>query len=339
MPQDINRQFLISARPDGQLKESDFKYVETRIPEPGEGEVLVKVLVVAVEPALRGSMVEDKSNPTNLQIGDVMRALAAGQVVESNNPDVPTGTFVQGLFGFADYVVVHPKAFLFAPIPEGVSLEEALYVFDTSGLTAYLGMMTVCKPQPGENVLVSAAAGAVGSLAIQMAKIAGSKTVGIAGSADKCQWLVDELAADGAINYKTDDIPACIKSFFPGGIDCYFDNVGGEILDAALGQLRLGSRVAMCGRISEYADTGPAYEPINSANMVNNCVHMERLMLFDHTAQFKIWRDTMASWISEGKLQCRVDMLEGFEHLPKGLVRLFSGENTGKQLIRIGKLE
>lgn len=337
MQDDINRQYLIAARPDGLLKEADFEYVETAIPEPGEGEVLVKVLMVAVEPALRGTMVEDKSNPANKQIGDLMGALAAGQVVKSNSSEVPEGTMVQGLFGFADYAVSNPTDFLFAPIPEGVPLEAALYVFDTSGLTAYLGMMTVCRPKADENVLVSAAAGAVGSLAIQMAKISGSRAVGIAGSDEKCQWLIDELGADGAINYKTDNIQARIDTLLPGGIDVYFDNVGGEILDAALGKLRPGSRVALCGRISEYANTGPQYEPVNAANLVNNCTRMDRLMLFEHIDQFQDWKDAMTVWIAEGKLQYRVDLLEGFNNLPKALIRLFTGANTGKQLIRIGE--
>ncbi len=337
MSQTINRQFLIAARPDGLLKESDFEYVETTIPEPGEDQVLVKVLMIAVEPALRGTMVEDKPNPANKQIGDLMGALAAGQVVKSNNAEVPEGTMVQGLFGFTDYAVSHPNDFLFAAIPAGVSLEAALYVFDTSGLTAYLGMMSVCRPQPDEHVLVSAAAGAVGSLAIQMAKITGSRAVGIAGSDEKCQWLIDELGADGAINYKTDDVQARIEKLLPGGIDVYFDNVGGEILDAALGKLRAGSRVALCGRISEYANTDTPYEPVNAAKLVNNCVRMDRLMLFEHISEFQGWKDVMTAWIAEGKLQYRVDLLEGFKNLPTGMIRLFTGENIGKQLIRIGE--
>jgi NADPH-dependent curcumin reductase CurA len=336
MSDDTNRQYLIAARPDGLLKESDFQYHEAAIPEPGDGQVLVRVLMVAVEPALRGTMVEDKDNPANPQIGDVMGALAAGQVIESNDPDLAVGDLVQGLFGFAEYVVTHPKAFLFSKIPDGVPLEAALYVFDTSGLTAYLGMLEIGQPTQGDQVLVSAAAGAVGSLAVQMAKSAGARVVGIAGSDEKCQWLINDLGADGAINYKSEDVSAQIEALLPGGIDIYFDNVGGEILDAALGQIRLGSRVILCGRISEYANTGPAFEPANAANLVNNCLRMERLVLFNHTDRFSEWRTTMADWITQEKLTYRIDMLEGFENLPQGLIRLFTGENTGKQLIRLG---
>jgi len=336
MAEGINRQFLIAARPDGMLKQSDFRYRESPVPEPGAGQVLVRVLMVAVEPALRGTMVEDKSNPANLQIGDVMAALAAGQVVKSNHPDVAVGDLVQGLFGFTDYCVTHPKAFLFSRIPQGVPLEAALYVFDTSGLTAYLGMMEIAQPKQGEHVLVSAAAGAVGSLAVQMARNVGAKVVGIAGSEEKCRWLVDDLGIHAAINYRTDDVAAGIAAHLPNGVDIYFDNVGGTILDAALGQLRLGSRVVLCGRISEYAGSGVPYEPKNAARLVNNCRRMERLVLFDHADRFQDWRATMAAWIAEGKLQYRVDMLEGFDNLPNGLIRLFTGENTGKQLIRLG---
>ena len=335
MTDKINRQFLIAAHPDGMLKESDFQYHETGIPVPGEGEVLVKVLMVAVEPALRGVMVADPNNPGALKPGDVMNALAAGEVVSSNNPEVAEGDLVQGLFGFTDYAVTHPNAFLFSKIPDGVPLDAALYVFDTSGLTAYLGMMEIGQPQQGEHVLVSAAAGAVGSLAVQMAKIAGAKVIGIAGTEEKCHWLVNELGLDGAINYHIEDVGARIESLLPGGVDIYFDNVGGEILDAALGQLRMGSRVILCGRISEYANKDEPFEPSNAARVINNCLRMERLVLFNHTDRFNDWRKAMANWMSEGKLHYTVDMLEGFDNLPRGLIRLFTGENKGKQLIRI----
>ena len=332
----VNRQFLIAARPEGLLKESDFQYHEAPIAELEDGQVLVQVQLVAVEPALRGTMIEDESNPANLQIGDVMGALAAGKVVASKHPGVDVGERVQGLFGFADYVVTHPKAFLFAKIPTGVSLEEALYVFDTSGLTAYLGMVEVGAPKPGEHVLVSAAAGAVGSLAVQMAKLAGAKVVGIAGSDDKCRWLTEELGIDAAINYKTEDVQARAAHLLPGGIDVYFDNVGGEILDVAIAQLRLGSRLVLCGRISEYSATGAPYPHRNTEKLLENCLRMERLVLFNHTERFDDWRRTMSQWLAGGKLRYQVDVLEGFENLPRGIIRLFTGENVGKQLIRIG---
>jgi hypothetical protein len=335
MGDDVNRQYVVAARPDGLLKESDFDYRETAVPEPGDGQVLVRVLMVAVEPALRGTMVEDKDNPANLQLGDVMGALAAGRVVRSNTPEVAVGDLVQGLFGFADYFVTHPKAFLFSKIPPGVPLEAALYVFDTSGLTAFLGMLEIGQPKPGDQVLVSAAAGAVGSLAVQMAKMAGATVTGIVGSDEKCDWITNVLGADGAINYKTENVSARIDEQLPGGIDIYFDNVGGEILDAALGQIRLGSRVILCGRISEYANTGAPFEPVNAANLVNNCLRMERLALFEHMNQFDDWRETMSGWIAEEKLHYHVDVLDGFENLPQGLIRLFTGENIGKQLIRL----
>jgi hypothetical protein len=248
---------------------------------------------------------------------------------------VAVGDLVQGLFGFADYFVTHPKAFLFSKIPSGVPLEAALYVFDTSGLTAFLGMLEIGQPKPGDQVLVSAAAGAVGSLAVQMAKMAGATVTGIVGSDEKCDWITNVLGADGAINYKTENVSARIDEQLPGGIDIYFDNVGGEILDAALGQLRLGSRVILCGRISEYANTGAPFEPVNAANLVNNCLRMERLALFEHMNQFDDWRKTMSGWIAEEKLHYHVDVLDGFENLPQGLIRLFTGENIGKQLIRL----
>ncbi len=331
-----NRQFLIAARPEGMVKESDFKYVETPVPEPGPGEFLIHQEIVAVEPALRGQMENRANYAAPLQIGDVMRALGAGTVVESNNPDYKVGQRVQGLFGFQDYLVSDGKGNV-SRIPEGVSGEAALYVFGGTGFTAYYGMAEVGKPTPGCTVLVSGAAGAVGSLAGQIARIMGAGTVvGIAGSDEKCRWLTDELGFDAAINYKTEDVAAGVKELFPKGLDIYYDNVGGEILDIALANLAMNARVVICGGISRYNKAGPIEGPKNYFNLVYSRATMTGFIIVDHVHRYKEWTQIMGKWIADGKLKYRVDMLEGFENLPKGLIRLFTGENIGKQLIRIG---
>ncbi|MBI1182399.1 MAG: zinc-binding dehydrogenase [Alphaproteobacteria bacterium] len=330
-----NRQFLIAARPKGMVKESDFRYAETAVPEPGEGEFLVHNEIVAVEPALRGQMENRANYAAPLQIGDVMRALGAGTVVKSNNPDFPVGQKVQGLFGFQDYLVSDGKGMI-GRIPDGVSGEAALYVFGGTGYTAYYGMAEVGHPKAGDTVLVSGAAGAVGSLAGQIAKILGAaKVVGIAGSDEKCRWLTDELGFDAAINYKTEDVAARVKELFPKGMDVYYDNVGGEILDIALANLAQGARVVLCGGISRYNKEGPIEGPKNYFNLVYARATMTGFIIVDHVHRYREWSQIMGKWIAEGKLKYRVDMIEGFENLPKGLIRLFTGENIGKQLIRI----
>jgi NADPH-dependent curcumin reductase CurA len=330
-----NRQFLIAARPQGLVKESDFRYVETPVPEPGEGQVLVRQEIVAVEPALRGQMENRANYAAPLQIGDVMRALGVGTVVRSNNPDFPVGQRVQGLFGFQDYAVADGKGMI-SRVPDGVPGEAALYVFGGTGYTAYYGMAEVGHPKLGDAVLVSGAAGAVGSLAGQIARILGAGTVvGIAGSDEKCRWLTGDLGFDAAINYKTDDVAGRVKELFPKGIDVYYDNVGGEILDIALANLAMGARVVLCGGISRYNKSGPIEGPKNYFNLVYSRATMTGFIIVDHVHRYKEWAAVMGQWIAEGKLKYRVDMLEGFENLPRGLIRLFTGDNIGKQLIRI----
>jgi NADPH-dependent curcumin reductase CurA len=330
-----NRQFLIAARPEGMIRESDFKYVETPVPEPADGEFLIKQDIVAVEPALRGQMENRANYAAPLQIGDVMRALGVGTVIESNNPDWKVGQRVQGLFGFQDYLLSDGKGMV-SRVPEGVTGEAALYVFGGTGFTAYYGMAEVGKPTPGCNVLVSGAAGAVGSLAGQIAKILGAgKVVGIAGSDDKCRWLTEELGFDAAINYKTEDVAARVKELFPNGLDIYYDNVGGEILDIALANLALNARVVLCGGISRYNKSGPIEGPKNYFNLVYSRATMTGFIIVDHVHRYKEWTQIMGKWIADGRLKYRIDMLEGFENLPKGLIRLFTGDNIGKQLIRI----
>ncbi len=337
MTDGVNRQFLLAARPEGLIKVSDFTYNEAEIPTPGEGEVLVRNMVVGVEPALRGQMEGLTNYTTGLQLGEVMRAGGAGQVIASNNPNFQVGDMVQGMFGFQDYACIGGEGMMpLAKIPEGTPLEAALYVFGGTGFTAYYGMTEIGLPKAGDAVLVSGAAGAVGSLAGQIARIKGAtNVVGIAGSEEKCKWLVEEMGFTGAINYKTDDIDARVKELMPNGCDIFFDNVGGEILDIALDNLAMNARVVICGGISRYEDREGAAGPKNYFSLVYKRARMEGFIIIDNMHRAAEFTEVLAGWINDGSLKYKVDVLEGFENLPQGLINLFTGGNIGKQLIRI----
>ncbi|MDA0338861.1 MAG: NADP-dependent oxidoreductase [Proteobacteria bacterium] len=336
MTDGVNRQFLLAARPVGLIKESDFRYNEAEIPVPGEGEVLVRNQIVGVEPALRGQMEGLSNYVTGLQIGEVMRAGGAGEVVASNNPNFKVGDKVQGMFGFQDYACVGGDPVPLGRIPKGTPLEAALYVFGGTGFTAYYGMVEIGEPKEGDAVLVSGAAGAVGSLAGQIAKIKGAtNVVGLAGSDEKCSWLVNEMGFTAAINYKTEDIDARVKELMPNGANIFFDNVGGEILDIALNNLAMNARVVICGGISRYEDREGAPGPKNYFSLVYKRARMEGFIIIDNMHRAQEFTDLLGGWINEGKLKYQVDMIEGFQNLPTGLIRLFTGANMGKQLIKI----
>lgn len=335
MGEGVNRQFLIAARPKGMVKESDFEYHEAAVPEPGEGEVLVRTELIAVEPAMRGQMENRSDYAAPLEIGDVMRAGAGGHVVKSNNPDFKVGDLVTGQFGFQDYGLSDGKNPAISKVADGVPLDAAMSVLSGTGFTSYQGMLEIGQPKEGDQVLVSGAAGAVGTIAGQLAKIHGAYVVGIAGSDEKCKFLTDELGFDGAINYKSEDVAERVKALLPDGIDIYYDNVGGEILDIALENIRLNARVVICGGISRYNKSGPIPGPVNYFNLVYKRAKMEGFIVVDRVHKFAEWGEIMGKWIAEGKLKYKVDIIEGFENIPKGLIRLFTGENIGKQLIRI----
>lgn len=335
MGEGINRQFLVAARPQGMVKESDFEYHEAEIPEPGDGEVLVRTELIAVEPAMRGQMENRSDYAAPLEIGDVMRSGAGGHVVKSNNPKFKVGDMVTGQFGFQDYALSDGKTPAMSKVADGVPLDAAMSVLSGTGFTSYQGMLEIGQPKEGDQVLVSGAAGAVGTIAGQLAKIHGAYVVGIAGSDEKCKFLVDELGFDGAINYKSEDVAQRVPELLPDGIDIYYDNVGGEILDIALANIRLNARVVICGGISRYNKSGPIPGPVNYFNLVYKRAKMEGFIVVDRVHKFAEWGEIMGKWIAEGKLKYKVDTIEGFENIPKGLIRLFTGENTGKQLIRI----
>ncbi|MGE0621565.1 MAG: NADP-dependent oxidoreductase [Pseudomonadales bacterium] len=329
-----NRQFLLAARPHGMVKESDFEYREVPIPEAGEGEVLVRTDLISLDPSMRGQMENRADYVAPLEIGNLMRAGAVGHVVESRNADYPVGCLVSGSFGMQDFAISDGRRIPMRRFDGDVTPEEALGILGGTGMTAYFGLLDVGKPRAGDTVVISGAAGATGSVAGQIAKIHGCTVVGIAGSEDKCRWLTDELGFDAAIDYKREDVAGALDTHCPNGIDLYFDNVGGEILDLCLARIRDGARVVLCGGISRYNATGELMGPKNYFNLVFRRARMEGFIVLDYAKRFPEAASQMRAWMREGRLKQRVTVVEGFEELPRTLIRLFEGYNTGKLMVK-----
>jgi NADPH-dependent curcumin reductase CurA len=330
-----NQQFLLAARPEGELKYSDFELVDAPVPEPSEGEVLVEARYLAVEPAMKGWMEARVDYVAPMQIGDVMRGNALGCVIESRNDQYPEGSLVMGMLGWQRYAVCDGKSVPLQRVPEGVDPAAAMNVLGITGLTAYFGMLDIGAPNKGDTVLVSGAAGATGSIAGQLARIAGARAVGIAGGADKCDWLVSELGFDAAVDYKTGDTAQQVAASCPDGVDVYFDNVGGEILDIALDNLADRARVVLCGGISRYNETGPVPGPVNYFNLVFRRARMEGFIVLDYAHRFPEAGQFLTKHLLSGELRHRETVLEGFEQLPRALMNLFTGGNIGKQLVQV----
>jgi NADPH-dependent curcumin reductase CurA len=330
----VNRQWLLARRPQGLISSEDFQFVERPVPDLVDGEVLIRVLYLSCDPTQRGWLARDTYLPA-VAIGDVVRSIAVGEVVKSTHPNFEPGQLVQGLFGWQDYIVVVPgKGSSPTPVPPGVPIEAAMSVLGLNGLTAYFGLLEIGRPQMGETVVVSAAAGATGSAAGQIAKIKGCRVIGIAGGADKCRY-VTELGFDAAIDYKKDNVYARLKETCPKGIDIYFDNVGGEILDMALALLALRGRIVLCGAIARYNDDAPAPGPRNYSQLIVQRGRMEGFIATDYMRRTAEAFPDLYTWMSEGKLKYRVDVQHGLENAPSALARLFTGENQGKQLVKI----
>jgi NADPH-dependent curcumin reductase CurA len=331
----VNRQFLLNARPHGEVKETDLRYAETEMPTAGPGEALIKVEYIAVEPAMRGWMEDRASYLAPLEIGDLMRAFGVGSVIESSNPKLPVGLRVAGMFGMQAFAVADGKAFPLTPVDENIDSATHVSVLGLTGLTAYCGMKSIGKPKEGETVFVSGAAGATGSSAGQLAKIAGCRVIGTAGSDKKCEWLVNELGFDAAINYKTEDVAAKVKEHCPEGIDIYWDNVGGEILDIALNNLAKRARIVLCGGISRYNATGPLPGPENYFNLIFRNASITGFVVGDYASLFPEAVQTLSGYLRDGRIKHAEDILEGFEQTPRAIIRLFRGENIGKQMVRV----
>jgi NADPH-dependent curcumin reductase CurA len=332
----MNRQFLLNSHPVGDLKHTDWKLVESETLSPGEGEVLVQVMYLGVDPAMKGWMENRADYVEPMEIGDLMRGGGVGRVIESCNPDYPEGTIVSGGFGWQEYAVCDGKSIPLNPVPEGIPVTAPLSILGITGLTAYFGFLEVGQPKEDDVVLISGAAGATGSVVGQLAKLKGcSKVVGIAGSQEKCDWLTGELGFDAAINYREEDQAQRVRELCPDGIDVFFDNVGGEILDIALDNLAQNARVVICGGISRYNLTGEIPGPKNYFNLVFRRARMEGFIVIDYAPRFGEAIAFLAENLASGKLKSRESVMEGFEHMPDALMALFSGQNMGKQLVHV----
>ncbi len=331
----INRQFLLAARPQGMVKESDFEYREVPIPEPADGQVLIRSEYISLDPSMRGQMENRADYVAPLEIGDVMRAGAVGRVVRSRHPGFAEGDLVSGSFGMQDYAVSDGTQPPLRRLDEDVDPTQALGVLGGTGMTAYFGLLDVGQPRAGDTVVVSGAAGATGSIAGQIAKIKGCRVIGIAGTPEKCRWLTEDLGFDAAIDYRRDDVGAELSRHCPDGIDLYFDNVGGEILDLCLARIATGARVVICGGISRYNATGPLPGPKNYFNLVFRRARMEGFIVLDYAERFAEATRQMREWMDAGKLTQQVTVVEGFEALPRTLIQLFEGVNTGKLMVKV----
>ena len=339
MRNDVNRKWVLNARPKGAALEPDtFRWAEEPIPAVGEGEFLVRNLLISFDPALRGMINDVQSYVPPVQIGETMRAGAIGQVIESRHPDFQAGDLVNGMFGWQEFAVSAGDGMMAArKLPPGVDPEAALSVLGGTGMTAYFGMKEVGKPVAGDTVVVSGAAGATGSVAGQVARLLGaSKVIGIAGGPEKCRWLTGEAKFDAAIDYKNEDVGARLDALAPDGVNVYFDNVGGPILDQCLARIAQGARVVLCGGISSGygVDRGPG--PANYFQLVIRSARMQGFLLFDYLDQFPEATKVMQGWIDAGELKWRVDVAQGLESAPKTLAGLFTGANLGKQLLKLG---
>lgn len=331
-----NKQLLLRKRPLGLPTKDTWELVETNIPQPNNGEFLVQCEYISLDPAMRGWINAGKSYIPPVELNDVMRAGGVGIIIESNHPDFNVGEYVYGQTGIQQYIVTDGKGWHKVD-PSLAPLPMYLGTLGMPGMTAYFGILEVGELKEGDNVLVSGAAGAVGSIVGQIAKIKNCKVIGIAGGADKCKYIVDELGFDGAIDYKSDNIASKLKVYFPNGIDVYFDNVGGVILEHALSKLAMHARIVICGAISQYNNTTPIKGPSNYLSLLVNRASMKGMVVFDYAKDYQKAGMEMGQWIMEGKLKSKEDVYEGIENFHETFLRLFSGKKMGKLVLKVSE--
>ncbi len=327
-----NRQWLLRARPVGMLKESDFELKSSPVPTPGDGQALVRTRWLAFEPAMRGWMEDRPNYIPPVAIGEVMRGMSVGEVVESRLEGLAPGDLVTGLTGWQEFALVDGGA---RKLPEGTDPTAALSVLGITGITAYFGLLDIGQPKEGDVVVVSGAAGATGSVVGQIAKRKGCRVVGVAGGAEKCAWLTKQAHFDAAIDYKNEDVGARLSELCPGGIDVFFDNVGGEVLDEALARIARGARIVICGSISRYNLEEAPPGPRNYYNIVAQRGRMEGFVVLDFVHRYAEATAELGKWVEEGSIVWEVDVQKGFENAPKTLQRLYTGANFGKQLLEL----
>jgi NADPH-dependent curcumin reductase CurA len=330
----LNRQIQLIRRPQGEPVAEDFAFAESEIPAPGEGELLVRNRYISLDPAMRGWMREQRSYIEPVALGSVMRAGAAAEVIESRHPDFKPADFVTGLFGVQEFAVTGATGVTKVDA-QHAPLTHWLNALGMPGMTAYFGLLDVGQPQPGQTVVVSAAAGAVGPTVGQIARIKGCRAVGIAGGHAKCRMVVQEYGFDGCVDYKSPDFRAQLKAACPKGIDVYFDNVGGEVLDLVITQLAPKARVVLCGAISQYNRTGAAAGPANYLALILYRARMEGMVVFDYAARFHEGVADISAWMSEGKLKSKEQVIDGIENFYDALMMLFRGQNSAKLVLKV----
>ena len=333
VPEETNRQWTLASRPDGFPKESDFSLVDTPIPAPQHEEVLVKVEYLSLDPYMRGRMNDGKSYAAGVPIGGVMQGESVGRVIESKSGSIAVGDHVTVRSGWQEYAVAHSTAV--RRVDASVApISTSLGVLGMPGLTAYFGTLEVLAPKAGDTFVVSAASGAVGGVVGQIAKVNGCRVIGTAGSDEKTSYIVAELGFDAAINYKTENVAERLRELCPDGIDCYFDNVGGETTDAVLDNLAFGARIAICGQISQYNASGPVMGPRNLRALLVARAKMQGFLVSDFSIKFPQARARLTKWVQDGSIKFKEDVVDGFEEMPRAFIGMLHGANFGKLLIR-----
>ena len=340
----VNHQIRLASRPVGLPTRDNWTFTTEPVAEPGPGGVLVKTLYLSLDPAMRGWMNEGKSYIAPVEIGAVMRAGGVGKVIASNNPAFAVGDYVNAGLDVQEYCLFPEdkikRSGMFKVDPNlgsNLGLTTWTNVLGMPGMTAYFGLMEVGLPKAGETVVVSGAAGAVGQTVGQVAKIKGCRVVGIAGGKAKCDWVVNELGFDACIDYKNDDVKAGLKEHCPKGVDIYFDNVGGDILDTVLTRITRGARIIICGAISQYNNTTPVKGPANYLSLLVNRARMEGIVVFDYADRYHLGVAELAGYLKAGKMKSREDVVEGLNTFPETLLKLFNGENFGKLVLQVAK--
>ena len=334
MTDQTNRQFLLAKRPVGAATRDAFTFQQVPVVQPEDGQILVKNEYLSLDPAMRGWMNEGKSYIPPVALGEVMRALGVGKVIASAHPGFAVGDYVNGALGVQDYFVGEPRGF-YKVDPKLVPLPVYLSALGMTGMTAYFALLEVGAPKAGDTVVISGAAGAVGSISGQIAKLKGCRVVGIAGGKEKCALLTEELGFDGAIDYKSEDVIAGLKRECPKGVDVFFDNVGGDILDAVLSRLNFKARVIICGAISQYNNKEAVKGPSNYLSLLVNRARMEGFVVMDYADRYAAAGQEMAGWLAKGQLKSKEHIVEGLETFPESLMKLFNGENHGKLVLKV----
>jgi len=341
VPATANRRVLLKSRPVGEPKPTDFEIVDAPLPKPGDGEVLIRTIWLSLDPYMRSRMNDVKSYSVPVERGGVMTAGTVGEVVESRSSGFSPGDFVLSYGGWQTHHVAKAGAQPgpFGPLkldPKIAPISTALGVLGMPGMTAYVGLYDIGQPKAGETVVVSAAAGAVGSAVGQLAKIKGARAVGIAGAPDKCEYVVKELGFDACVSYRSSDLVAALKDACPKGIDVYFDNVGGDVLKAVLRLVNPFARIPLCGLISQYNATemppGPNWAPV----LVNRLT-VRGFIVSDHADRLPAFLADASGWVREGRLKYREDIVEGLDQAPRAFIGLLSGKNLGKMLVKVGE--